>query len=212
MTIYCIPGLGCTEKLFANTTFTNHTKVVLQWPVPEKTDTMETYAKKFLPQINQTKPFCLLGVSFGGMLCTELSHLIKPYKTFVISSAKGRNELPWFLKTLNTLGLHKLVSERYHRKLAYHGKWFIGFGSAYIPEYLGMINSMVPNYFTYCINMIVSWTRKKIDANIIHIHGNTDRLLSHKNIYFNYIVDNGGHAMILFNAIEINKIIEKELA
>ncbi len=211
MTVYCIPGLGCTDKLFINTQLKNCNIVVLNWPTPNKNDTMQGYAQKFISQINQNKPYCLLGVSFGGMLCTELAHIIKPHKTFIVSSAKHKYELPWFLRLLGKIKLHKLLSERYHRKMAYHGKWFIGFGTAYIPEFLGMVNSMTANYFTYCINTIVTWKRASITAKIIHLHGTSDRLLQFKNTTPNYSIVNGGHAMIVFNASDINNIIEKEL-
>ncbi len=147
MVIYAIPGLGTTEQLYVNTKISGVEIIVLDWPTPEKNDTMETYAQKFLPQINMSKPFCLLGVSFGGMLCTELSKIISPQKTFLISTSKSRNELPWFIKALNYLPIHKMVSEKQHRKMAYQGRWIIGFGKAYIPEFLGMVNSMTENYF-----------------------------------------------------------------
>lgn len=211
MVIYAIPGLGTTTKLFANTTVKGVEIIVLNWPLPEKRDTMHSYARKFLPQINIDKPFCLLGVSFGGMLCTELSKIISPQKLFLVSTSKFRKELPWFIRLLKHLPIHKIISEKYHRKMAYQGKWIIGFGKAYIPEYLGMIHSMNENYFKYCINIIVNWKRKEAPNHKIHIHGDADKLLHYKNVTPDYTISKGSHAMIVFNAEEINKIIEKEI-
>jgi len=212
MIIYAIPGLGTNEKLYVNTHIKNHQIVILNWPIPTLNETMESYAKKFLPQIDQTKPFCLLGVSFGGMLCAELSKTTTPFKLFLVSTCKTRMELPWYLKIFKHIPIHKIVGEKYHRKLAYHGKWFIGFGNAYIPEYLGMVNSMTENYFKFCINIIVNWKGKDYGKNIIHIHGNNDRLLKYKYVKSDYTIKGGSHAMIVFNAAEINSIIEKELS
>lgn len=211
MVIYAIPGLGTTEKLYVNTKIKGVEIIVLDWPTPDKNDTMQTYARKFLPQINTSVPFCLLGVSFGGMLCTELSKIISPQKTFLISTSKLRKELPWFIKTLHYLPLHKIVSEKQHRKMAYQGRWIIGFGKAYIPEFLGMVNSMTENYFKYCINIIVSWQGKEFPKNSIHIHGDADRLLWYNYVKSDYTIKQGSHAMIVFQAEEINKIIEKEI-
>lgn len=211
MVIYAIPGLGTTEKLYVNTKINGVEIIVLDWPTPDKNDTMETYARKFLPQINTSVPFCLLGVSFGGMLCAELSKIIYPKKTFLISTSKSRKELPWFIKTLNHFPIHKIVPEKQHRKMAYQGRWIIGFGKAYIPEFLGMVNSMTENYFKYCINIIVSWKEKELPKNSIHIHGDADRLLWYKYVKPDYTIKEGSHAMIVFQAGEINKIIEKEL-
>lgn len=211
MLIYAIPGLGTTDKLFVNTKIKGVEIIVLDWPTPEKSDTMKSYARKFLPQINASAPFCLLGVSFGGMLCTELSKIISPQKTFLVSTCKSRNELPWFIKTLKHLPLHKIVSEKQHRKMAYQGRWIIGFGKAYIPEFLGMVNSMTQNYFKYCINIIASWDRKEEPDDVIHIHGTNDKLLWYKYVKSHYSIQEGSHAMIVFRAEEINKIIEGEI-
>lgn len=211
MTIYAIPGLGTTEKLYVNTKIKGVEIIVLNWPTPEKNDTMESYARKFLPQINTNIPFCLLGVSFGGMICTELSKIISPKKIFLISSCKSRKELPWFIKTLKYIPLHRLISENQHRKMAYKGRWIIGFGKAYIPEFLGMVNSMTKNYFKYCINIIVNWNNTTLPKNTIHIHGDNDILLWYKFVKPDYTISRGSHAMVVFQADEINKIIEKEL-
>ncbi|MBC7694372.1 MAG: hypothetical protein H7141_02890 [Burkholderiales bacterium] len=211
MVIYAIPGLGTTEKLYENVAVKNVKIIVLKWPLPEKEDTMQSYARKFLPQINTTQPFCLMGVSFGGMLCTELSEIISPKKIFLISTSKQRNELPWFIRFFKSVPVHKIISEKQHRKMAYEGRWFIGFGKAYIPQYLGMINSMQANYFKNCINIIVNWDRKIFPENYVHIHGDADKLLQYKYVKADYAIHNGSHAMIVFQAGEICQIIEKEI-
>ena len=211
MVIYAIPGLGTTEKLYVNTKIEGVEIIVLKWPEVNKNDTMQSYAKKFISQIDTSVPFCLLGVSFGGMLCTELSKIISPQKTFLISTCKSRKELPWFIKMMKHISLHKIISEKQHRKMAYQGRWIIGFGKAYIPEFLGMVNSMTENYFKYCINIIVNWEGKEPLKNSIHIHGDADRLLWYKYVKSDYTIKQGSHAMVVFKAEEINTIIKKEL-
>lgn len=212
MVIYAIPGLGTTEKLYVNTKILGVEIIVLKWPEVNKNDTMQSYAKKFISQIDTSVPFCLLGVSFGGMLCVELANMITPQKTFLISTCKSRKELPWFIKVMKHLSLHKIISEKQHRKMAYQGRWIIGFGKAYIPEFLGMVNSMTENYFKYCINIIVSWEGKELPKNSIHIHGDADRLLWYKYVKSDYTIKQGSHAMVVFKAEEINQIIEKEIS
>jgi hypothetical protein len=211
MIIYAIPGLGTTEKLYANTFIPGVEIKVLQWPLPEKNDTMQTYARKFLPQINTSEAFCLLGVSFGGMLCVELSQIISPQKLFLVSTSKTRNELPWFIRFFKHVPIHKLIPERRHRKMAYKGRWIVGFGKAYIPEFLGMVNSMAENYFQNCINIIVNWNGTELPKNSVHIHGDRDKLLKYKFVKADCTISGGSHAMIVFQAEEINKIIAKEL-
>ena len=207
--IYAIPGLGTTAELYINIKVKQAEVVVLDWPMPDKNDTMQSYAKKFIPQLDTSKPFYLMGVSFGGMICTELCKYINPEKTILISTSKTRQELPWFIKTLKHLPIHLLVSERYHRLLAYHGRWFVGFGKAYIPEFLGMVNQMKKNYFKYCINIIVRWKNQTLPKNVVHIHGTNDKLLSHRYVKADYLIKDGSHAMVVFRAEELNALIEK---
>ena len=211
MVIYAIPGLGTNEKLYENIRIKGVEMIVLKWPTPEKNDTMQSYACKFLPQINTDQPFCILGVSFGGMLCSELSRVISPKKIFLVSTSKSREELPWFIRFFKHVPIHKIIPEKQHRKMAYEGRWFIGFGKAYIPQYLGMINSMEANYFKNAINIIVNWDRKGFPENYIHLHGDADRLLLYKYVKADYTISKGSHAMVVFQAEEINKIIEKEI-
>ena len=207
--VYAILGLGTTKELFANLRITNAEVIVLDWPLLEKKDSMQSYAKKFLPFIDVSKPFYLLGVSFGGMICTELNKLISPVKTFLISTCKTSHELPWFIKIVKYIPIHLLFSEYFLRKLAYYGRGVVGFGNDYIFEFLRMINQMQENYFKNSINIIVNWNNKILPKNAFHIHGTNDKLLSHKNVVADYLIDGGSHAMIVFKAKEINAIIEK---
>jgi len=64
-TIYAIPGLATNHLLFNSLKINNAQLIVLEWPAPEQGDTMMSYARKFIPQIDQTKEFYLLGVSLG---------------------------------------------------------------------------------------------------------------------------------------------------
>ena len=95
--------------------------------------------------------------------------------------------------------------------MAYQGRWLVGFGKAYIPEFLGMVNSMCENYFQNCIHIIVNWNGTQLPKNAIHIHGDNDKLLKHKFVKADYTIPKGSHAMIVFQAEEINRIIEQEL-
>lgn len=211
MIVYAIPGFGTTAQLFSNLNIRGSELIVLDWPPAEADDTMQSYARKFLPQIDTSRPFCLLGVSFGGMLCGELSRLVSPQKTFLISSSKFRKELPWFIRMFRLFPVYKYISESRHRKLACHGRWMIGFGKAYMPEFMTMVHSMSDNYFRHCIHIIVNWNRKDPPGNALHIHGSGDRLILYSGVKADHTIKGGTHAMVVFRADEISRIIEKEI-
>jgi len=209
-TIYAIPGFACTEILYQNIKINGHTLKVLKWPLPKKEFTIKDYAKEFIAQINTTEPFYLIGVSFGGMLCVELNEMVKAEKVILISSAKNRNEIPWYLKLLRYVPIHLILSEKMHKKIAVLSYWIIGFPKTFIPEFKVMLNVMPVNYFHYCSNYIINWERKKTTKKPVHIHGNADRMLWYRKIKEpDYTINGGTHAMVVFKAEEINNILSK---
>jgi len=91
--IHCISGLGADERIFKHLHIKNCRLKHLKWEAFEEQETMESYARKMAMQIKEPNPL-ILGLSFGGMLATEITKQQKTTKTFLISSAKSKNELP----------------------------------------------------------------------------------------------------------------------
>lgn len=208
-TVYAIPGLATTEELFQFTHLTHARLKVLTWPEIKKDDTLQSYAKKFLEQIDSSHPFYLLGVSFGGMLCAEISLLIKPEKTILISSCKCKHELAPMLKLFRSVPLYALLNDKLLKHMTLNSRWILGFEKKFMPEFLIMVNSMKPDYIKNSIRCIVNW--KQHDCyrpDIIHIHGDADRLLPYGSVKANYTIKGGNHAMIINKSDEINKLLD----
>ena len=55
---------------------------------------MESYAKQLVQQIDTTEDVILIGVSFGGMVISEINKLINSKKSIIISSAQNKYEIP----------------------------------------------------------------------------------------------------------------------
>lgn len=75
-----------------------------------------------------------------------------------------------------------------------------------------MIDAMPDNYFGRSIGYIVNWDNKEARGPIVHIHGDADRLLLYSCVKADHTIRHGTHAMIIDQAEEISKIMEKELA
>jgi len=60
---------------------------------------------------------------------------------------------------------------------------------------------------SWAINEVANWKNEQNLENYIHIHGNKDRIIPIKNVKTNFIVENGGHFMIVNKSKEIEKII-----
>lgn len=207
-TVYAIPGLATTDALFQFVQLNNTKLKVLDWPDISKDDNLQSYAEKFIKQIDISQPFYLLGVSYGGMLCSEISLIINPEKTILISSCKCTKELAPMLKFFKMLPLYNLISDAMLKKMTRSSRWILGFEKKFMPEFLSMVNSMKPGYIKRSINCIVNWQQHNCHrSDIIHIHGDADRLLVYNSVQADFTIKGGNHAMIIDKADEINKIL-----
>ena len=111
--LYLFPGTGADFRLFKNLKVpSGYDTVHIPLPVPEKKETLTTYALRFVSQIDTTVPFVLLGVSLGGMICTELSDTLNPVRTILISSAKATTELPGRYTFQKKIRINRIVPKR----------------------------------------------------------------------------------------------------
>jgi surfactin synthase thioesterase subunit len=209
--IYAIPGLGTTSALFQEIKIKNYEVRVLDWPETAGCGTLKDYSKKFIPQIDQTKPFSLMGVSFGGMLCVELSLILQPQHLILISSCSTPSELPSQFNFIRFTRLYYLFNDAILRRVAKLLYRPLGFKLAYKKEFFNMIDSMKPGYFRACIKFMLQWKSCKVQANMLHIHGIRDKVLPHQYIRNFIPIKDGNHAMVLYKAKEINAILEKKL-
>lgn len=66
-------------------------------------------------------------------------------------------------------------------------------------------------FMKWAIDAIMKWKGSIYNKNLLHIHGDSDRIFPIKRME-NYIkIVGGGHFMIVNRAIEISEIIKKEI-
>jgi len=212
-TAYCFPGQGSDERIFSKIKLDSNYKIVyVTLPVPEKGMTMNEYAHVISKQIDTTAKYVFVGVSLGGMVCSELTYFLKPEKTIIISSAKCRKELPFRYRFQHTIPLNKIIP-----------KGMIKLGARILqpivePDrkknkdvFKSMLKSISPLYYKRTVNMIINWNRKEYNKNIIHIHGTKDHTIPMRNVKANYKISKGSHMMTLTRGEEINELIKSIL-
>ena len=110
MKAYFISGLGADKKAFRRIKLpSGYEPVYLDWIPPQKNESLTNYARRFSSLIKNDDAFILIGLSFGGMLASEIARLRRPMKTIIISSLASSSELPWYFKQAGKIGLHKAV-------------------------------------------------------------------------------------------------------
>ncbi len=214
MTIYFLSGLGANYSAFQYLSFPAGVQTVfIDWLIPGKKETLRDYAKRIAEKIDGAKPFILVGLSFGGMLATEVIEFVNPQKTILISSAARRQELPVHYKLAGALRINKLFPAAAIKKGNTLINWLMGVSSVkdknLVQEILAASD---PVFSKWAINEIVNWKRKVAPANIIRIHGNKDKVLPILNFKPHHLISNGGHFMIATRAAEISRILEMELS
>ncbi len=209
--IYFLTGQGADERLFKNLNLPDSVDVRhVKYFTPAKGTDMQTYARQLSAQIDTAEAFVLVGVSLGGMLAVEMSQMLHPQKTIIISSAKNRNELP----------------ERYtfQRKFKLYGIVFPGLmkaGSRLLqplvePDrkreketFRAMLKAKDPLFLKRTVAMLINWQRTESPPEIIHIHGDNDHTIPIKNVDFDLKIENGSHLMTLTRGAEIGEILQE---
>ena len=213
MNLYFISGLGVDERVFQKLKLSPALTVhYLRWIKPLKKESITSYAKRLSEGIDQSKPFALIGLSFGGMLASEMNQFLKPAKTVIISSAGCYTELPWYIRTIRFMPLYKWMPGRLMVKpnrLFYH---VIGIKTK--DEDLLMRKLLADTdirLLKWSIDTVVNWHSKPVVQNLLRIHGNADKLLPIKFIRTDYVVEGGEHFMIYSKAEEISAILNEIL-
>jgi pimeloyl-ACP methyl ester carboxylesterase len=180
--------------------------------MPEEDEMLKDYALRFLPQIDTSEAFILVGVSLGGMICTELAELLRPEKVILISSAKSTLELPGRYTFQKSVRLNRMVPKKAIKNGALFLQPIVEPDSR---EDLDFFRSMLglkePLYLKRTVDMIINWDREEYDCSIVHIHGDSDRTLPIKNVKADYVIRNGSHMMVYTRAEEISEILNKIL-
>ncbi len=209
--IYCISGLGADEKIFTNLHIKGYELRYIPWIRPHKKERIEGYAKRMREQIKEDSAV-LLGVSFGGMMGIEIAKQTPLHKLIIVSSIKSVNELPRWMKAAGTLKLDKLLPTRLHKYTEKIDNARLGVSTKEEKEMVRAYRKNADLVFVdWAISQILNWKNAWQPDNMIHIHGDRDKIFPVKKINPTCIIKDGTHMMIYNRAGEISECIQNEL-
>ena len=211
--IYFISGLGADRRAFRKLAFPSHFELVyLDWIPALKNESLEDYAIRLASKIDTSSPFYLIGLSFGGMLATEISKKLKPLHTFIISSLPVFTNLPWYYKMAGSLGLQKAIPISLLKSGSNLGLKFLG---AKTPEEMKLLKQLLidsdPYFMKWALSCILNWRNKEKPINLTHLHGTADHILPIRYNKPDIQIEGGGHFMVYANADVISKLILKQI-
>lgn len=211
MDVYFISGLGADERAFERIYLPSKYNIHhLNWITPIDNETIFDYGIRLTQKIDKNKPFILIGLSFGGMIVSSIYEQLKPFKAIVISSAKSRNELPFYFRIVGFLNFNRILPYKFLKRTNPLYYYLFGVSTKDEKKLLDQIVEQTEfKFLKWSVNQIVKWDKKTYSPNLIHIHGTEDRILFYKNIKANFTVKGGKHFMIYTNAKQVNTILNQ---
>ena len=214
MNIYFLSGLGADKRVFSKLKLDERFNVhYIDWIRPEKKESLHDYASRLTAQIDTTKPFQLVGLSFGGIIASELSSIVHPEQIILISSTPTRSPVSKFNR-----GLIKflLLSPFAAPVLKSANSFTYKFFGADTPELKTLLKQILHDtdskFLKWALISMSTWKHPiKVD-NLYHMHGATDKLIPLKIVKPDVVIESGGHLMVYAQHEEISKILNAQLA
>lgn len=212
--IYCFSGQGSNHQIFQELDIdtSEFELFFIDLTIPDFGMDMSSYARSYFHFIDTTHPYCLLGVSLGGMIITEMMDYLHPKKAIIVSSAKCRDELPWQYRIQRLIPINTVIPSSVVKWGAFVAQpIFEQDRSSYKEIFVDMLKSKKPIFYKRTIDLIVNWSRDEYNSCIIHIHGNNDNTLPIKNINATIVINGGSHMMLLTKHQQLENEINKQL-
>ena len=183
----------------------------IPWLRPLKTETIEKYSLRMGEKIQHPSPV-LLGVSFGGMIAIEIAKQVPLAKLIIVSSIKTASELPRWMKLTGKFQLHKIFPTRSYKITEGYDNRRLGISNE---EERALVNTyrekVDPVYYNWAVHQVLSWKNNWYPGNIVHIHGDHDKIFPVKHLNPTHIIPGGSHIMMLNKAAEVSQCINSVL-
>ena len=209
MKIFAISGLGADKRVFKYLTL-DHELIPVEWIKPRTKEPIEAYAKRLIIhyKIDDESDFGILGVSFGGLIAVEMSKIIKPKLTILISSVETKHELSGLIKLAGKSGLIELIPKQFLHPPKAIAHFLFG------TDKIELLNSILEDtdlsFSKWAIRALLNWKNETKLPNLIKIGGTKDKLLPPKGEH-TLLIENGRHFMIVDKADIISEVLNKSI-
>jgi pimeloyl-ACP methyl ester carboxylesterase len=210
-TIYCISGLGTDERIFSKLRPVGYKLKYIPQLLPDFQESIKSYAARLADYIREDNAV-LLGVSFGGILGIEISKIKPLQKLIIISGIKSSNELPRWMKVAGKMKLNRVLPVRSYKFTEWIDNNRLGITTDEEKELARCLRQSADKaHMEWGVNEIFNWRNNWIPDNVVHIHGDKDRIFPVAKINADYIIKGATHLLVYNRADEVNKCICKIL-
>jgi len=207
--VYFISGLGADKRVFSFLDLSFCEPVYIDWIKPVSKESLQSYALRLRQSIPEPDPI-IVGISFGGMLATEMAKADPGTHVIIISSNKTADEFPKYLRIGKYFPFYKWMPGKLMKQSAYLIKWVFGRnGKEQKKVFLEIIRDTDPDFTKWAIGAILNWKNKEIPANLVHMHGTADRLLPHRLVRADHLIKGGNHVMPMDSHEEVSALLKQ---
>lgn len=207
--VYFIAGLGADGRSFGFLDLSFCEPQFVQWITPAPGETLASYAEKLFQTINDENA-TIVGLSFGGMLATEIAKKHPGTNVILISSAKTYLEIPRYLRVWRHFPVYRMHTQKMQQ---YTGSFVLNLLGARGIEQKKVQQQILKEgnaaFTRWAMNAIVNWKNMEIPKNITHIHGTADTLLPYRYVKADHTIQRGAHVMIMDMADEVSKLLKQ---
>ncbi len=213
MNVYFISGLGADQRVFQKLNIDpEFNPIPIEWIKPECKESMASYARRLSAQIDTTKPFQIVGLSFGGMIASEIADQINPRQIILISSKSASEPIGKFYRGLINFGLLSPFASMLMRSA--NSFTYKAFG-AKTTEEKTMLRSILkdtdPKFMKWAVKTIAAWNHPLKSPVAYQINGSADRMIKADKTMYDYLVPGGEHLMVYTMASQISEILNERL-
>lgn len=214
MNIYFISGLGADRRAFQKIRLSKLYQIHhIDWIDPLPGESLKQYVSRLATQVDQTAPFSIVGLSFGGVIAIEMSKMLRPKKLIIISSISRRSELPKMFQLISAMNIHKMIPASIYKKPTRIVAKFFGAKRDSDRKLLYQIfETSNGTFLKWAVDQLLKWKNIDRPDNLYHIHGAKDKLLPVGITQADIIIPGAGHLLIITHASKVSQVLEERLS
>ena len=212
MKLYCISGLGIDQTPFEFLKIhSDYELVFIKWIKAKKMESLPEYAIRLADVIDDSEPFSLLGLSFGGMISIEIAKVKKPKHLILLSSIPKPQQMPRLYKFGKMIKVYDWFPFKLVKKnVKLTNKLFGIKGQAHQRIMNNVFEQTDAEFLRWAVRAILTWKNTE-EVPHTSIRGTRDKILPLLKAKPHYVIKDGSHFMVVIKSDQISSIINEIL-
>jgi pimeloyl-ACP methyl ester carboxylesterase len=212
MKVYFISGIAADSRAFKHIQLPSGFEAVyIDWIKPGIDESLSDYAIRLSEKIDLEENFCLVGLSLGGIVASQIAVRTHPRAVIIIGSVPVYTHLPGYYKWARRLKLHKLVPGSLYKNAAIVKHFFTKENEENKKDIYRMVRATDPAFIRWGINAVLNWTNNELPQSLTHIHGTRDEVFPIAFTSPTHVIPKGDHMLVISHPQEINLILKEVL-